>query len=963
MKRFSSFVAAIAIAVIVGVPHAAAQVSGSINGTVTDNTGAILPGVTVTATSAALMGPRVAVTNDEGLYRFPTLPPGNYRVSYELGGFATVVREPIVVQVGFTATVAVQMQVASLTETVTVSGASPVVDVQNTNIQNNFTAEVLKEIPSARDIWSVIGLSPGVTVERFDVGGSRAGTQTDYQAYGLSGQVRVMADGANVTENTGGEPYFDFGAFEEVQLGTSSNDASMPTPGVMISTVIKSGGNQVRGDLYFDYEHANLQSRNVTDELRRLGVGEGSRITKYWDPNFNVGGPFKRDKLWYFFSLRGQRIGTTVTGFPVEAPGTFEFVTRLNGVTEKISYQLNQNNKLSQWIQFRRKEQPHRNANGNRYLDAVFKQDSISPYGGAEWNSVVTPTFFFNARFGTWGYNWANFAYGGDLTLNDNFVARQLERVTSLERGSAYQDRNYRRRWQGDFAGTLFRDAWRGGDHTVKFGYTGEWELQKNADDGYLDEALLRYDSPAEGPFTVPWRVTIYNTPLLARSAMWHHGAYINDQITVSKKMTVNLGVRWDAYDGYIPRQEIQPSQYRDFFYAGRPLPNGYSVPASFADFSAPSEQVYKYNAAFGPRVGVAYDLLGNGKNVIKASWGRFYHNPGPDLVEDYNPVSAMNFTFAWNDLNRDRLFTDNEFGAFVSSSGSSSDFVDPDIGQPVTDDMSVFFERELKPNLGARVGFVYKRSQHLYEDIEVARVGSLFTDRRTFSDPGPDGLANTSDDGPTFTAFDIPAGVTLPASVDRLETPAENKESFKTVELMVNKRMTNRWSLMVAAHHMWANDTAAGKIENPNEALYTDYSFTNWAFKVVGTVEGPWGVVATPLVRHQSGDPLRRFVRTSLRTGTFDYTAEGHGTYRVDNPTIVDVRLEKRFRIQNGHRLGLFLDGFNLTNSNAAEEADDITGRRTAVVDGASVPYPQFLRPTAILNPRVYRFGVKYAF
>jgi hypothetical protein len=179
----------------------------------------------------------------------------------------------------------------------------------------------------------------------------------------------------------------------------------------------------------------------------------------------------------------------------------------------------------------------------------------------------------------------------------------------------------------------------------------------------------------------------------------------------------------------------------------------------------------------------------------------------------------------------------------------------------------------------------------------------------------------------------------------------------------MVNKRMTNRWSLMVAAHHMWANDTAAGKIENPNEALYTDYSFTNWAFKVVGTVEGPWGVVATPLVRHQSGDPLRRFVRTSLRTGTFDYTAEGHGTYRVDNPTIVDVRLEKRFRIQNGHRLGVFLDGFNLTNSNAAEAADDITGRRTAIVDGASVPYPQFLRPTAILNPRVYRFGVKYAF
>ena len=963
MNRFHVFLFVLAMVIGVTVPESAAQTSGSINGTVTDNTGSVLPGVSVTATSTALMGPQVAVTNVEGVYRFPALPPGNYRLSYELGGFATVVREPIIVQVGFTATVSVQLQLARLTETVTVSGASPVVDVQNTNIQNNFTAEVLKEIPSARDIWSVIGLSPGVTVERFDVGGSRAGSQTDYQAYGLSGQVRVMADGANVTENTGGEPYFDFGAFEEVQLGTSSNDASMPTPGVMISTVIKSGGNELKGDLYFDYEHANLQSRNVTDELRRVGIGEGSRITKYWDPNFNVGGPFKRDKLWYFVSLRGQRIGTTVAGFPVEDPGTFEFVTRLNSLTEKISYQLNQNNKFAQWIQFRRKEQPHRDASGNRYLDAVYKQDSISPYGGVEWNSVVSPTFFFNARFGTWGYNWANFAYGGDLELNENFVPRRTERVTTVTAGSAYQDRNYRRRYQGDFAGTLFRDGWGGGNHTIKIGYTTEWELQKNADDGYLNEAILRYDSPAEAPFSVPWRVSIYNTPTLARNAMWHHGAYFNDQITVSKRLTVNAGIRWDAYDGYLPEQQIQESMYRDFFYAGRPLPNGYSIPASYTDFHVPSEQVYQYNGAFGPRVGIAYDLFADGKNVIKAAWGRFYHNPGPDRVADYNPVANANFTFAWNDLNRDREFTPNELGAFVSSTGSSSDYVDPDIGQPWTDDASVFFEREVVANLGARVGFVLKRSNHLYENIEIARDGSLYTDRRTFADPGPDGLANTTDDGPPFTVFDIPAGATIPASISRLETPEENRNSYKTVEFMVNKRMSDRWSLMVAAHHLWADDTASGKIENPNEALYTDYSFTNWAFKVVGTIQAPWGIMATPLVRHQSGDPLRRYVRTSLRTGTFDYTAEPHGKYRVDNPTIVDVRLEKRFSLRNGHRFGLFLDGFNLTNSNAAEAADEITGRRTTTVDGVSVAYAQFLRPTAILNPRVYRFGVKYTF
>jgi hypothetical protein len=942
----------------------AAQTSGSINGTITDNTGAVLPGVTITATSPAMMGAQTAVTNSDGAYRFPTLPPGQYRLSYELSGFATVVREAIVVQVGFTATVSVQMQVATLEETVTVRGASPVVDVQNTNIQNNFTAEVLKEIPSARDIWSVIGLSPGVTVERFDVGGSRAGTQTGYQSYGSSGQVRVMADGANLTENTGGAPYFDFGAFEEVQLGTSANDASMPTPGVMISTVIKSGGNEVKGDMYLDYEHSRLQGRNVTDELRRLGVGEGSRITKYWDPNFNIGGPFKRDKLWYFASIRGQRIGTTVTGFPLEAPGTFEFVTRLNGITEKVSYQLNPNNKLSQWIQFRRKEQPHRGASSNFFLDAVYKQDSISPYGGFDWHSVVSPTFFFNARFGTWGYNWSNFAYGENLELNDNFSYRRTERITpSIERGSAYQDRNYRRRWQGDFAGTWFRDAWAGGDHTIKVGYTGEWELQRNADDGYLDEVRLRFDSPTGSPFAEPWRVSIYNTPTVVNSAMWHHGAYINDQITVSEHLTVNVGVRWDYYRAYDPAQEIRPSRYRDFFYAGAPLANGYSIPASFSDFSVPANLVLLYRGALGPRFGVAYDLFGDGKNVIKASWGRFYHNPGPDRAEDFNPVRNLNFTFGWNDRNGDQLFTDDELGAFVSSSGSSSDFVDPDIGQPWTDDMSAFFEREIMPNVGARVGFVYKRINNDYEAIETARVASLYSSTRAIADPGPDGLTGTSDDGSALTIFDIPSGVPLPASVSRLETPSENSSRFKTIELMVNKRMTDRWSLMVAAHHLWADDTLFGKPENPNEALYNEYSFTNWAFKIVGTYQAPWGIVVTPLLRHQSGDPLRRTLDVELRSGDFEFTAEGHGTYRVDNPTIFDLRLEKRFNVVAGTQLGLFFDAFNITNSNAAEEMDQVTGRRTTTVDGEQVEYPQFMRPTEILNPRIYRFGLKYAF
>ena len=182
MRRYGF---AIVLMLLVAVP-AWAQTTGSITGTVTDNSGALLPGVTVTATSPALMGSQTAVTNEQGVYRFPSLPIGTYDLKYQLAGFGTLNREGIIVTVGFTATVPVQLAVATVSETITVTGASPVVDVKNTNVQTNITKEMLDNIPNSRDIWTVIGQSPGFMVTSFDVGGSRAGTQTGYSAFGYS---------------------------------------------------------------------------------------------------------------------------------------------------------------------------------------------------------------------------------------------------------------------------------------------------------------------------------------------------------------------------------------------------------------------------------------------------------------------------------------------------------------------------------------------------------------------------------------------------------------------------------------------------------------------------------------------------------------------------------------------------------------------------------------------------------
>ena len=193
---------------------------------------------------------------------------------------------------GFSATIDVPMQLAGQTQTVSVTAEAALLDTENTKVMNTFSSQVMNNLPTSRDMWSLAGVAPGMSVSRFDVGGSTMGTQTGYSSYGVSGQQRVQMDGVNMTEGNGAtSAYTDYSAFEEVQIGTSQNDASMPSPGAQINFVVKSGGNKYHGDFYQDYEGANFQGKNVSLDQLRQGAGEGTRITRYNDTNGTFGGP------------------------------------------------------------------------------------------------------------------------------------------------------------------------------------------------------------------------------------------------------------------------------------------------------------------------------------------------------------------------------------------------------------------------------------------------------------------------------------------------------------------------------------------------------------------------------------------------------------------------------------------------------------------------------------------------
>ena len=273
-----------------------ASSTGTIQGRVSDAQGAVLPGVTVTATSPALIQPQTTVTSETGNYRFPAVPPGTYSVSYELAGFNTLKRDGISITLGFTAQVNVELALATLQETVTVSGASPVIDTSTTRVQQNFKMEQLQSIPNGRDMWALLAVTPSVQMGRIDVGGNRAGTQTGYTAYGMSGQVRVLIEGINTTEGTGGAGfYFDYASLEEAFLGTSGQSAEMPNPGVQCSSSPAAARNQFQGEYHVDWYNNALQGSNIPDEyivptaFNNSPIREHSNeIDSYYDQDINA---------------------------------------------------------------------------------------------------------------------------------------------------------------------------------------------------------------------------------------------------------------------------------------------------------------------------------------------------------------------------------------------------------------------------------------------------------------------------------------------------------------------------------------------------------------------------------------------------------------------------------------------------------------------------------------------------
>jgi hypothetical protein len=940
-------------------PVYAQDFRGRINGTVTDNTGAVLPGATVTATSPALIQPQVQVAGADGSYRFLALPPGVYDVVFELGGFQTVKREGIRVVINQTLTVDQQLNVATLEETVTVTGASPIVDTSTTAMGTNFTNELLTEIPNARDIWAAMSQAPGLQMTAYDVGGSHTGTQTGFLTYGFSGQNQTKLEGIDTTEGTGANAgYFDFGSFEEFQVGGAGSDASNFSGGASMSISVKSGGDRFSGNWYSDYESDATISDNVPDNLRqsntpddngyfvRNALTRGNPIDQQYDINANVGGPLWKQKAWFFYSYRLNNQFKQVLGFDELAQSKLS-----NKYTFKGTFQVGRNNQIIGFLNKREKLQDKRGLGPNTPLSAAQYQSSRNYPWKFEWTSIIGGRAFLDVMYANW-YNFFPLRPTRDFGLYDGpWGPGRIDTATSqfFDGGanSSYQDQ---KRYKPQVYATLayFKEGWKG-SHDFKMGF--DWKRDRR--NLFNDQPFDIFYRDTNGAVN---QVDLYNTPTSPTNDVVYNAAWLSDTWKLAPRLTLNLGLRVERYRDGWSDQEFVPN--------GHPMLAGWNDP-TYRAFVAPvtvAARTVAETTDFAPRAGLAYDLSGDNRTVLKVFWGMFNFNSADELADQENPVGRAQLRYAFNDVNGNRLLDGpQELGRLISTQGGGGFVrIDRGLNRPTASELSVNLERELIPALSGRVSYVYKNVRNLWDEVDAIRAPA-YTVPFTINDRGADNVAGTADDQ-TFQTFDRPASI----GSDRVYTNPENdKADFNTVEVALNRRFTDRWMLLTSFGYTWLNQIHSSSTTvssgngqtfsyRPADLMFGDNGYetsTLWNYKVIGRYTLPLDIGLSGSWKVQSGGNWGRSLSVAFPgDGTRTVRVEPVTANRGETVQILDLRFDKSFRMGGSTRLTAMVDTFNLTNAGTVTTFRNATGATYKEV-------------TALLDPRIVRFGLRFDF
>ncbi len=984
--------------------------TGTILGRVTDQTGSVLPGVTVTLTGPVLLQPLTAITSETGSYQFPSIDIGTYSVKFDLTGFKTVIREGIQVTVGFNAQVSIQMGISTVQETITVTGESPIVDTRATGTKQTFTNELLQSIPSARDPWVILQQTAGIAMDRENIGGNMSGQQSNYVSRGGNPTNNKWSlDGVDITDlsATGASPgYYDFDAFEEMTISTGGVDVTQQTGGVGINLVTKSGTDRFRGSSRFYSTNKRFESQNISDAQRKQGASSGNPIQDIQDYGFELGGPLKKGKAWIWGSFGKQLVDVGVLGFyqptasclGIKADEGVDVLshaigevndclntdeTLLQNTNLKGEIQLFKGNKITLFNNFSKKVRNARGAGDLNPIETTTPQGAVpSTYGIGKTAWTIGPSPTYKAE-DQWvlsdrvllDVQWAHVGNNFILDFHDPALASVqptliINSPAGLNGRSGTQSIFLRPANSVNVNLNYFLPGKLGGDHALKVG--GYWrDNYSYANTKVGGNATARFPTAAELANPNDCATTGAGCQVnLTRNSQTIYdlaniSAFVQDTFT-HNRLTLQLGVRYDrnhdqALASSVPASTLMPALLPAVSFAG-------------------ADPGIIFNN-FSPRLGLTYDVGGDGKTLARANYAMYFGQVGTGGVSSQvNPVTAVTVRYAWVDANHDTtvqpseiIIPNNNPANFLNQTGNwdpanpgsptTKNTIDPNLKNDRTDEFIVGLDREIGAGFAVGGNFIWRR----YSDFNWSPLNGVSTTGSDYSAVSFTPAASACPAGaacPTVTYFQPNFQL---GTISTLMNQQGFSRVFNGLEVTARKRLSHRWLMntSVSYNSTIVNYDTGSFVDPTNIAARNGYQYdygtagsgignvfvnAKWLYKLSGMYQLPYDVNVSAFYNARQGYPFERTITSPTRlngAGTANLLLDNVGESRLPTFQNLDFHVERPVRTGRVRFIPA-LDIFNVFNSPTEQ----------AIRGAQNSSNANFIQ--AIVAPRVARIGVR---
>lgn len=916
-----------------GSTPAIAQGVGAIGGTLSDASGAVLPGVTLTLTSVSggVGDKQQTVSDEQGTYQFVRLVPGRYTVRAELMGFRPSAQENIVVNSDATTRADLKLEIGQLEEGIVVTGESPLLDTTSALRQTVLSREVLDTLPNRNDIWSLGRVVPAIVFNNFDVGGSKQTEQSRASVHGSSpNENGYLVDGMDVSY-TGPALgitmlYFNPYMFEQLNYQTASRSADQASAGMSYNLVTKTGTNAFRGTYMFTGTRRNWVSNNITPALRAQlldtvpprvlqvnpNIRPGQDILEMWDTAGSLSGPLKRDRLWFVLSGKWGVFNRYGLGnYDLDGSQALDD-NWLRDWTAKASWQIAPRHQLSYLYYMNNKGQPHRGGGGSDFTDsrARYYNDKYPNLTQVKLTSTVSPrmvtTVAASVMTGVDRFLPVEGVQNGDIPRFDSVLrtfdtAQIVYYLNPMYRGVLYGSLSYELPRHSLTAGYTFNRA-----------YFANTEVFSTSHFPAGLRAVFRNG--------VPDSVNTTNSPVEYKQYMQEHALFVQDRWTPVRRLTLNLGARVEAVHGWQP-EACQP---QTIFIQGQ----CFSAIENAPDLTTIS-----------PRVSVIYDVFGDGATAIKAAVNTYQNAIGTTYLDRINPIRRTTDTRSWSDLNGNRLPELNELGPSTGFNLGTTNRYDGSINRPHTNEYSIEFEQQLPARLVFTVGYFKKdvRDNIGSKNLAVPRDSYIPLDITEVVSGRPVTVYNQ-----------------LPSTRGRFDVLWDNfselDSSYSGVDISFTKRMSQRWMAFggVSFGRNRGDIYDTGDLNNPNLTFRRGIIGNDVpvALKASGTYQFPYGINATASLQRSTGLPQQTTVLVSANTVPLTQVSqsiviEPRASQRYPDVTQMDLSVRKALK-RGRLTVEPVLDLYNLFNSSvvttAITQLGPSYGRTRGIIDGRMV-------------------------